>query len=191
LIEYGDDVDYWLTSPYNVQGLFSFDEPYQNNPPNDTAYGTDITLQQIDISADWDIVAAGEAQGGTANSFTAREVSWIQESATFFDKFTATTTDNTWVEFDRIPFTGEAQRGEILAKGTRTDTVGFGIIRAAILGFWDGIAVVADTSTSYKTGPATNNVRVVADGTDLVFEVRGGNMQTWDWDITVFFVDIE
>jgi len=190
-IEYMQDTAYWPTTPYNVSGVISIDDTYPNATINTNAYGTDIEIIEVSLSEDWDIVAPGDA-GSTGQAVLSRqEKSWVSESSTLFDRFKVTTTDNIWTEFDRLPFTGKAQRGEILAKVKRTDQIDYGVIRAAIQGFWDGASVVADTDVSYRTGPNTNNVRVAADGTDLVFEVRGGNMQTWDWNITVFFVDID
>jgi hypothetical protein len=62
-IPYGIETDYWLSSPYNGQGLYAVDAPYTDNPPNDNAYGADITIQDIDISEDWDVVAVSSDVG--------------------------------------------------------------------------------------------------------------------------------
>ena len=54
------DTDWWLTSqtPQN-QGLAIVDGDYDSIVPNDTAYGTDITVQAASVSPDWDAVAYG------------------------------------------------------------------------------------------------------------------------------------
>ncbi len=58
-IDYGVDVDYWLTSPYagNIKGLHIADGKYIDIVPDDSAYGVDILLQQINIPEDWNIVS--------------------------------------------------------------------------------------------------------------------------------------
>ena len=193
LIEYGVEVDYWLTSPYNVKGLFSFDEPYENNAPNDNAYGTDITVQEIEISPDWEVVAAGEAQGGTASQFSSREVSWVSESATDIDYNEVTTTGGGWVEDGRITLpvdTGHRIRVTITAR--RTDAVGYYYSNAAGLGYNVGGAVTVTGADIFEetTDPALET-RMSVDGQDVVFEVKGQGLQTWHWRTVLFSKEIE
>ena len=54
------DTDWWLTSqtPQN-QGLAIVDGDYDSIVPNDTVYGTDVTVQAASVSPDWDAVAYG------------------------------------------------------------------------------------------------------------------------------------
>jgi hypothetical protein len=56
----GKDLDYWLTSPYTAQGLWIADGDYDNIVPDNSAYGTDLFVQQADISEDWDVMALSE-----------------------------------------------------------------------------------------------------------------------------------
>jgi hypothetical protein len=53
----GEDLDYWLTSIFNGQGLWIADGDYDSIVPNDSAYGTDVFIQQADISDDWDLMS--------------------------------------------------------------------------------------------------------------------------------------
>ena len=65
-ISYHKDVDYWLTSPYGgqVNGLYVADDSYENVVPDDSAYGTDIQVQDADVSPDWDLLAVSSGVTG-------------------------------------------------------------------------------------------------------------------------------
>ena len=70
-ITYMSDTDYWLTSPYNglAEGRLKIDD----NPGiiNNTAYGTDLLIQRINQSPDWDLFGLpGGAGGGGGGDFT-------------------------------------------------------------------------------------------------------------------------
>ena len=188
-IEYGIDVDYWLNNPqYNVQGLYAFDAPYHTNPPNDNAYGVDITVQQIEVSDDWDIVAVGEATGGTASTLSAREATWVRESSTNIDTSEVMTTGAGWVEDGRITIpldTGHRIRVSITAR--RTDAVGYYYSNSAGIGYNVGGSVTVSGSDIFEetTDPALES-RMSVDGQDVVFEVKGQGSQDWLWR-TVFF----
>jgi hypothetical protein len=67
---YDQDVDYWLTSPYNVKGLYGVNIPYDEIVPDDTARGADILLQAASFSDDWDIMSysSGSAAGGSSGA---------------------------------------------------------------------------------------------------------------------------
>jgi hypothetical protein len=53
----GKDLDYWLTSAFNGQGLWIADGDYDSIVPDNSAYGTDLFVQQAYISDDWDLMS--------------------------------------------------------------------------------------------------------------------------------------
>jgi hypothetical protein len=192
-IEYGIDVDYWLTSPYSTKGLYAFDAPYDSNPPNDNAYGVDITVQQIELSPDWDIVAAGEATGGNASQFSGREATWVHESATNIDTNEVMTTGGGWVEDGRITIpldTGHRIRVSITAR--RTDAVGYYYSNSAGLGYnVGGVVTVTGSDIFEETTDPALETRMSVDGQDVVFEVKGQGLQDWLWRTVFFSKEIE
>ena len=68
-----EDVDWWTNNPLpngTVQGLYGQDIPYESIVPNGSAYGTDLLVQQLSLSDDWDIQAKSDfssSSGATAN----------------------------------------------------------------------------------------------------------------------------
>ena len=57
-ITYGIDTNYWQSN-VGGQGLRIIDGAYEDIVPDDNAYGTDIEVQYMSISPDWDIAQAG------------------------------------------------------------------------------------------------------------------------------------
>ena len=63
-------VDFWLTSAYTVQGIIGIDVPYSSATINDSAYGVDIFIQEVQSSEDWDFLAnSGGSAGGGGGDF--------------------------------------------------------------------------------------------------------------------------
>ena len=69
-IIHAEDVDYWLGNS-SVSGLFIADGDYSDIVADDTAYGTDIEVQEANVSDDWDMIAysSAGASGGVGQSF--------------------------------------------------------------------------------------------------------------------------
>jgi hypothetical protein len=73
-ITYLDDPDYWLSTPLSgvIKGLFIADGDYNDIVPNDSAYGTDLNIVEIEQSTDWDLIPLGGSDsggGGASSSF--------------------------------------------------------------------------------------------------------------------------
>jgi len=185
------DTGYWATSPYpNTEGLLAIDDTYASIIPNTTAYGTDITVQNINVSADWDVVAVGSAASGGQSqpALTAQERTWVSYSAMAIDVNDTMTTGGAWTEDGRLPVpldTGHRIRVTFTAR--RADGVGYYHAQSAGLAYNDGGTVtVSDSSIFEETTDPALETRMVADGQDMVFEVKGQGGQDWRWE-TVFF----
>lgn len=66
-----EDVNWWgLNPPVNgtVQGLYIEDGAYGDIVPNTSAYGSDLLVQNADISDDWDLLAVGSGVGSGTSS---------------------------------------------------------------------------------------------------------------------------
>ncbi len=62
-ITYLEDPNYWATSPYSVEGLLG--ETYSAAVVSDNAYGTDLLVQEANVSDEWELVSApGAGSGG-------------------------------------------------------------------------------------------------------------------------------
>jgi len=72
----------------------------------------------------------------------------------------------------------------------RTDAIGYYTAELDVLAYYDGVLVV-DDATSLHLGANQLMVRAIADGTDIVVQVRGAVGSTWDWKLAVFFRDID
>lgn len=59
------DTDYWLTSPYQVQGLYNEDGGYDDIVPDNNAYGIDLLAQNSSVPEDWDVMAVSEPIGSS------------------------------------------------------------------------------------------------------------------------------
>jgi len=69
-ITYLEDADYWLTSQFAglIRGVIATDGDYQNATVNDSAYGTDILIQDFVASPDWDILAYSDLLAGASGN---------------------------------------------------------------------------------------------------------------------------
>lgn len=71
-----EDPNYWGLNPPtgggDVEGLYIADGDWENIVPDTNAYGTDILIQQVEQSEDWDIFGApgGAGGGGEGGGFT-------------------------------------------------------------------------------------------------------------------------
>ena len=95
-ITYAVESDYWLGNP-NRAGLYVEDDSFENVVPNDNAYGTDIYVQEVNLSDDWEAMAATTAGSGQT-SFTPsydydKTVAFVVPSATYSEVSRLTTDD--------------------------------------------------------------------------------------------------
>lgn len=63
-ITYLEDTDHWLTAPYDVEGLLKIDSAA--TVINDNAYGADISVQQISLSDEWEVLSSAGVVGATS-----------------------------------------------------------------------------------------------------------------------------
>jgi hypothetical protein len=195
-ITYMEDVDYWLTSQFagQVQGIIAIDAPYDSATINDSAYGVNITINNVDLSPDWDIVAPGSGSTSTsARTLTAGEAQWVSASATPFDWFETITTDNVWTEIGRtfVPDpSGTAGKIRATAK-TTNGPIEFFSGHYEYLIARDGltITVAEQVVSEFKPHP-TVDVQVVVDGEYIVLEVRGRVGWDMSWQAVSFFDEI-
>jgi hypothetical protein len=193
--DYMEDVDYWLTSPFagDVQGIIGIDVPLDSATLNDSAYGVDMTVIQIVLSPDWDVAAAGTSatSGESVSILTADETDWVRASTTLLQYGFATTTDNMWTELARFPIAiNTGVKGTLTVDARRTDVLDIYNAEYATLAFNNAGVLSVDSADKFELGPMLLDIRAAADGTDLIFEVRGAISQDWDWQMAIFFRDI-
>ena len=79
-IEYLSDTGWWTTNAPGgeIQGLYIADGAYDDIAVNGNAYGTDLVLQEVVASADWDVRlisgGGGSAGGGTGGAAILNEL---------------------------------------------------------------------------------------------------------------------
>ena len=66
-ISYVQDTDYYLGQT-QAKGLYVEDGDHNDVVQNDNAYGVDIFVQEVSVSADWDFMAITEGLGGGAST---------------------------------------------------------------------------------------------------------------------------
>jgi hypothetical protein len=190
LTEYMQDTDYWLTSPLagTINGIIGVDADYDTITINDSAYGTDVYIVQVELSPDWDVITPAESAAGGQTQLSRSEVSWVQINTERINFEEVMTTDNTWTTMGIITLpvdTGFRARSIVTAK--RTD--GFGFYHAEYFATMvnDAGAVSSDVSVIHES--ATNPVldtRVNVSGSDAEFQVRGMEVEDWHWMTVIF-----
>jgi len=193
-ITFLDDTDYWLTSPFagNVNGIIAVDLPYPLGSYNDTAYGIDVTIQEVVLSGDWDVVTPADAASSASARMTEQESTWIRASATPLFRDSQMTTDNTWSEVVRytIP-NGEGIKILTAVDGRRTDGQGYFSSELSGIAFNNGVTdVIYTVDFKHSTEPSVDT-RLVIDGMDVVFEIRGATNEDWNWNSTIYAKGIE
>ena len=61
-ITYLEDLGYWPTTPFNVQGIYGTSQA--GLVLSDNAYGTDLLVQNASVSDEWEVVSAPGGSGG-------------------------------------------------------------------------------------------------------------------------------
>lgn len=184
-----EDVNYWGLNPApngTVEGLYVEDDGYDNIVANTNAYGVDVFFQQYQQSEDWDILATSAASatgGGTA-------VASPEPPGVAVTNVTLTT-DQTWTEVAREPIaTDEWFNVYAYVVAERVDVDGPKYSSASRAMTWYDGPLQVDGQTIWELGQTNLDVRIVADGTDAVVEVRGRNGQTWSWSARKYVVPI-
>lgn len=68
-ITYDRDLDYWAVNP-NVSGLISLTGDYDSKTVDNSQYGMDLKIQEVNISEDWDVMAVSATTGGGGSGGT-------------------------------------------------------------------------------------------------------------------------
>jgi hypothetical protein len=191
-IDYMEDVGYWPTTPYSINGVVSVDDTYVNAIINDNAYGVDLEVVPVSVSEDWDIVAPGDAAASGSQALSRDEKTWVQASSTSLELDTAITSGNAWTEIARFPISVDTGvKASLTVDASRTDAYGKYNAEYAALAFNNAGTLDVNGAEKFELGPAQLTVRATADGTDLVFEVRGAVMQDWAWRMLIFFREVQ
>ena len=182
-ISYHKDLDYWLTTPFNVEGLFVANDSYENVVPDDSAYGTDLQVQDANVSADWDILAVSEGVAGQgADIFNTLTYNYSKTVG-----FTVPST--TYSEVDRLEVSGiEAGTYEIRFSWTSSlDSINTSqFFRYSTDGGATWIEFIIEPSDSANVFPFTYFYPTEQGGGDfeLIFQARkqnGGDTMTIDY----------
>ncbi len=191
-IEYLLDPDYWLSTPYTINGIIAVDDTYPNATINDTAYGTDLEVIDVSLSEDWDIVAPGDAAASSEQQLTRDETAWVQASSAEIEVYRAITSGSAWTEIARFPIPLDTGvKASLTVDANRTDGFGKYSAEYAALAFNNGGTLDVSGVQKFDLGQTNLDVRETASGTDLVFEVKGRPNQDWAWRMVVFFRGIQ
>jgi len=186
---YGVDTDYWLTAGSLNEGLHIADGIYEDIVPDENAYGVDILVQQFTQSPDWDVVAHGSGGASSASALDATETAWVQKSATPYVSGDILTTDNMWTEAGRLTIPDQSGFDIVVnLDGKRVDAFGFASASYGALVSRDGTISVMMSAIFNHMG--SSDFRFVADGADVVAEVRGVINQDWSWDMVSYNKEI-
>jgi len=192
-ITIGRDVDYWLANP-NVAGLLAIDGGYNDIVPDDNAYGiVDVLLQDASVSDDWDVVTPGTGGAGTQQvQLSATETRWVQSTSSPLFRNTQMTTDNNWAEVVRYTIPdGTGIKILTSSSGKRVDDVGYFSSELSGLAYRNVTSNVIFTEDFKHSTTLNTDTRLVIDGFDLVFEVRGASNEDWNWTTVVYAGEIE
>ena len=192
-ITIGRDVDYWIANP-NVAGLLAIDGGYSDLVPDDNAYGIiDVLVQDASVSDDWDVVAPGSGGAGTTQvQLSATETRWVQSTSTPLFKNTQMTTDNNWAEVVRYTIPdGTGIKILTSSGGKRVDDVGYFSSELSGLAYRNVTSNVIYTEDFKHSTTPNTDTRLIIDGADVVFEVRGASNEDWNWTTVVYAKEIE
>jgi hypothetical protein len=188
-----EDVDWWTNNPGQnggtVQGLYIEDDSYENIVPNGSAYGTDIELQLVEASTDWDFQAVSGSGNASSETLSTLEMDWVRVSAEPYDIFNVQTTDNSWTTafvIDAIPV-GEAVTGIGLVKAVRTDADDYYLTEFRVIAANTGGGIAVNETQLYELGPIQLAIRVQQVGLNAEVQVRGIINQDWSWTGLVYF----
>jgi hypothetical protein len=188
-VYYDVDVDYWVTY---TNPMFSSEQGLLDEVLNDNAYNIDLNFTPAEVSPDWDIQAASSST--LIHQPDPAEARWTRESTHVFEHYLATTTDNMWTEIARIAEPeGVWRTGYANLVARRTDSPDRLLMYANFNVWRDGVAPVVATSDKYSQsgGHQLMDFQVIGDGNDVVAQVQGFTGETWDWDLTYFFRDVD
>jgi len=171
---------------------------------DDGSFGTILARRPLLLSATSTTIGSLSGNGPAANvvcdnngllssvtavaALSAAEVSWVKELADIFTKHTVSTVDNVYTEVARVTLVpGDMAIGKMYVTAKRTDAIGLYRAEAVTQAYYDGGAFADSDKTA--AGPNQMDVHLVADGDDIVAEVRGVVGQSWDWDVTFMWRD--
>ena len=80
----------------------------------------------------------------------------------------------------------EPSTGKIVTDAKRVDGIGYHSSQWSFMAYSDGTQLVSHLQKDTEIGTDLS-FRLVEDGNDLVFEVRGKPNQTWQWKTTAFY----
>ncbi|GAF81211.1 unnamed protein product, partial [marine sediment metagenome] len=156
---------------------------------DESAYGVDLLVQQFTQSDAWDALR-GSTAGGASAQLNPVETAWVQASSSPVVAGVVPTTDNMWAEVARVTVPDQSAYDVAVAiDGKRTDAFGFSSGWYSALAQRDGVVTI-QTSTLYDHMSGGADFRFVADGADLVMEVKGVISQDWSWSMTSFTKEI-
>jgi len=193
-INYVNIADHYLAID-TVQGFYS-STGYESAILDEDMYGVDIQVQAAYISDDWDFMAYTDSldqSGAAATALSELDVAWIQQSSMIINRAETLTSGGGWVEDGRLTIPLDSgYRIRVAFSAKRTDSAGYYCSQSAGLGYNDAGSVTVSSSTMFEesTDPALDT-RMVVDGSDVVFEVKGQGGQDWQWHTVFFSREIE
>lgn len=164
-ITYAYDVDWWLTSGYNAQGLLGIDTAYTDITPSDNVYGTDLLVQYASVSDDWDYLASSE-MGAGASSFASSEWGVVASSSTVSETIAADYTLPAGTRYADITCINTTPITITLPTVDRRIQVE--IMRAGV-----GAVTIAGAGTDQVQGASTQRIPSRGDGVDLIGTTLG------------------